>query len=173
VKRFAKFLGIVLLIAAFGPWHSNPSRYVQWDDRFKTSIPIALVFGTPCWDSGADYYDHSPDCLKFEQQRRFKGIWLDQFEGSRFLEGDETLPTVSLSDRKFVWLTENEELEAAASQVSKDLSCIQATPYRIEFNGRNRDGGPMGAGHASMADADVWVDELISLRQIGEPYCVR
>ncbi|MGK6355469.1 hypothetical protein ACMGDH_09585 [Sphingomonas sp. DT-207] len=107
--------------------------------------------------------DRSPDrqCVDFAAPREFTGIWIDEFEGSRFVEGvRDTSALPGFDQGKRVWLEIDDESrmpKAWRREPSQQL-------YRVRFLGRaSRDQDrpeAMGYGHLGMSHGLVLVDEM-------------
>lgn len=109
-------------------------------------------------------------CFKMQPQRRFKGIWLDEFEGSRFLEGvtgsSEALARLQRTERNAK--SSREWLETSAIWRDLPPSLRQALEpsekprlVYVEFDGR-RTAYRGRYGHLGMSESEIIVDRVIS-----------
>ena len=101
-------------------------------------------------------------CFPMEKQKRWTGLWRDEFEGSTFCPSPANRCEVSYEDGH-LWLHfAKEELkpEWLDRYGSGDL-------YEIEFVGRRT--AVVGAfGHAGLSDSEIVVEKLIRLKKIPE-----
>lgn len=172
--RIANILGFLLLGAAFWPWLGNPLDYVNWSDRFKTSIPVALTFGFPCEtrENGAIFRDRSPDCFRFGQPEEFSGIWIDEFERSVFVEGAVSAPRQRPSYEESAWLSIPKGIfapERLPATGKLESECHGTSVYRIEFVGRERHGD---SGHGGLWDREIWVDRISRIENLKVDPCI-
>lgn len=62
---------------------SPPVAYAHFGDRFNAQLLLwGLGWRLPCWKDNAMVPDDQ--CYRFQSPRRYKGLWRDQAEGSRF-----------------------------------------------------------------------------------------
>ena len=107
-------------------------------------------------------------CYKMEVSRTYRGVWLDEFEGQRFIPDGTSPPEWPRSDpRTPGWREEAERARLAniwidARRVERRL-LQRGTRRHIEFEGRKT--MYLGAyGHMGMSGQEVIVDRVISLR---------
>jgi hypothetical protein len=110
-------------------------------------------------DKYGEYYASIPidECVKFDPPQRWRGLWRDEFEGSRFCPSPAK--TCGQSDlRPIVWLagfaTRNAHPDGAL--------------YAVDFIGR-RTSYEGSYGHLGMSDHEVLVDRMISIKVIEQP----
>ena len=108
-------------------------------------------------------------CYKMDPPRRFKGIWVDEFEGQQFIPSDVSVPDGAAGGAKSrgrsnvadrarparIWID--------ASRVSTGQPRRGAGRYFIDFVGRKTT-YPGAHGHFGMSDHEIIVDRLIKLR---------
>ncbi|MEG8039065.1 hypothetical protein QP166_06770 [Sphingomonas sp. LR60] len=111
------------------------------------------------------------DCRRFRAPRSFDGVWIDEFEGSRFIEGarsyDEARRRLA-SDPNVYWLAIDDK-----SKIAKVVPRRYGTAYRIRLiaremlpeAGRSRFSLP-GFGHMGMWYRSILVDAVESAEVI-------
>lgn len=171
--RIALIVAACLVIAVFWPWLGNPFNYVHLKDSVRTSIPVALIYGEPCatLEDGAISYDTSPNCYRFDQPRRFKGIWLYEFEGSTFLDGATSVPTKRPADGDTAWLRYDPAKIDPKPEYDKytvKRNCYTIYAFEIEFIGRR---SPEGHGHFGFFGSEIEVDKMLSAKPLQPPNC--
>ena len=171
-KRIVMAIFTALVLAAFWPWLGNPFGYVHLRDSIRTSIPIAMIFGSPCATYGDGFvgYDTSPNCYRFEEPKTFEGIWLYEFEGSTFLENATAVPLRRPPYRSTAWLRyEPERIDPKPNygfDESKDCYSIHA--FRISFVGRRN---PQGGGHLGLWGSEIWPQKILAAQRLPGPDC--
>lgn len=99
----------------------------------------------------------------FGSRRRFRGIWVNDFEASNFVEGARTLES-ALHHSKRIWLTIGD-----ATIFPGKLRPQRREVYFIKFEGRatriNKSGH--GFGHLGMSSGLVVAERVVSIRDIG------
>lgn len=164
IKRPLVIASFAIGALVFWPWLGSPAAYVHWKDRFRTSIPVAAVFGQPCETKyeGYSVSDPEPDCYRFDEQRKFLGVWRNEFEGSSFYEGRAALP---LEDRRYAeaWLDFSKE--AISNGTYDTLHAMGPSVVQIEFVGR-KTSVPGTHGHFGQYPHFIIVDRVLSFRKI-------
>ncbi|MEH3104748.1 MAG: hypothetical protein PGN12_12695 [Sphingomonas phyllosphaerae] len=105
------------------------------------------------------------DCRRFRAARSYDGVWIDEFEGSRFVEGarsyDEARRRLA-SEPKVYWLAIDEK-----SDIAKVVPRRYGTAYRIRLIARemlpDAQRSPFslpGFGHMSMWHRSLLVDQV-------------
>ena len=171
-----KILGLVSLVSVvlvFWPWLGNPRDFVKWEDRFKTSVPIALVFGESCEtrEGGVIFHDTGPDCYRFSEFRDYSGIWINQFEGSTFIEGGEEVPRKRPPFEETAWLRYDPPKEPSGTDIldyDEELGCYPIAAYYVRFVGRER---PGGGGHLGLWGREIWPERMLKIEQLPAPNC--
>lgn len=164
---------VVLVAVIFWPWLGDPFGYVHWRDRFRTSIPVAVVLGEPCTSrrDGIIHYDHSPNCVRFDPPREYDGIWLYEFEGSTFLEHAKVVPKKRPPWHSAPWLDYDPVKIDPKPEYNRDDSgqgCFPIHAFAIRFIGR-RD--PNGGGHLGSWNSNIIVDRVLSAKPLGPLDC--
>lgn len=154
----------IILGLAFCPWLGSPLQYVHWGDRLRTTVPFYLAFGAPC-ESQKDGHmnlDDGPDCIRYGAPRVFKGVWIDRFEGSKFLEGRK--PTADIFDANAeVWLDVPAPLrDPAGIRIPGSGPTIVA---EMEFVGR-KTLYPGVHGHLGGTPHNIIVDKVLVFRPV-------
>jgi hypothetical protein len=110
-------------------------------------------------------------CYKMERPRRYRGVWVDEFEGQRFIAEGTSPPEWPRNDPKSPrWRERFEQARLAtvwldASRVTFDQKPRQrGGKWFIEFLGR-RTLYPGAYGHLGMSGQEIIVDRMISLRE--------
>jgi len=109
-------------------------------------------------------------CFKMLPARRFRGVWLDEFEGSIFIEGARDVKTAKAELRRSLavpvgngeWLDWEDTKRNSVLPPSANARLIA-----IDFVGR-RTAYPKRYGHMGMFNSEVIVDRVISARPIYE-----
>ena len=122
-------------------------------------------------ERGTEIEEYKGDrvCVDFQQPREFQGIWVNQFEGIRFVENARTLADIPTGDGiERVWFTIDEQTRMPAGWRSAPLG----RAYRVRFRGRaaqDMHRKPLdGYGHFGMSAGLVLVDELFEIEDLGE-----
>lgn len=95
------------------------------------------------------------ECYRMLPRQRYSGVWVNEFEGSRFYPGRSTRP--DNRDEVRIWL-DVERVNPAT---------VYGLAYQIEFEGR-RTMYPGPTGHLGSADHELIVDRMISITPIDE-----
>jgi hypothetical protein len=146
-KRENIYWALLLIVLALAPWPDTPFRYVKWEDKLKTSPVIALLYGHPCtsYVNHTYFTDSSPDCLVYDEERYYKGIWIYQFEGSYFYENAKTVPQTWPYDeppyKKSSWLDYERanifpDLANLPGDYDPDKECYVIKAFSVSFIGR-------------------------------------
>lgn len=98
-------------------------------------------------------------CVKMEPAKIWRGLWLNEFEGSQFCPG--ALASCTRDTEPRIWLSLHR-------QKSDGFKPIYGSLYEIEFTGR------MTAyqghyGHFGLSDHEVIVDRIISVKLVRGP----
>jgi hypothetical protein len=134
------------------------AAYRRWQDRLVVAAGLrSLVW--PCsvkenTKFGIEYGSVPLDqCYKMDSPRRWRGVWRNEFEGSRFCPAPAMKCSYySVGDR--IWL------DASKSP--------DQTLYTVDFIGR-RTAVKGRYGHMGGSDYEVIVDRVISIRQMEPP----
>jgi hypothetical protein len=141
-------------------------------DAAAAVLPLDVVGIHSCADArivdGAKVIEGRPldQCYKMEPQRRFRGIWLDQFEGSRFYEGLTNVQQVRAAIE--ARLKQRERSSEWLSFAKEDASTEPSPTARlvsVEFLGR-RTAYPGRYGHMGISGSEVLVDRMIAARSL-------
>ena len=111
-------------------------------------------------------------CYKMDPPRRFRGIWIDAFEGQAFIPEGTTPPIWPRTDPKSPgWRQQFERAQAATIWLDVDRVHLGhdfnrgGRKLRIDFVGRKTT-YPGGYGHLGMSGNEIIVDRVISLKEI-------
>ena len=172
-NKIALVITTCMVIAIFWPRSGNPFKYVHLKDSVRTSIPVALIFGEPCatYKDGTIEHDISATCYRFEKPRRFKGVWLYEFEGSIFLEGVTSVPSTRPSPRDAAWLMydpANIDPKPDYRGTAKGGNCFPIHAFEVEFIGQSN---PERHGHFGLFGSEIWVQKMLSAKTLPAPNC--
>ena len=107
-------------------------------------------------------------CVAFDDARSYEGVWVYQFEGSRFYEGATSLADLPEPDPR-VWFSTDAETQWPDAPVERS-----GRAYRVRFVGRqaaDMDRKPLfGYGHFGASAGLVLVDRFEQLEDIGSAY---
>lgn len=152
---------VLLAIAALGgckDYGSPASAYRDWKDRLVVAAGLRpLVW--PCLHrvqtEYGEVYEGIPldQCYKMDPPRRWKGVWRNEFEGSRFCPAPAKKCSGS-SRGDYIWL----DMRKSPDQ----------TLYTVDFIGR-RTSVKGRYGHMGGSDYELIVDRMISITPLEEP----
>jgi len=104
-------------------------------------------------------------CVDFAEPRTYQGIWINEFEGSRYFDGARDLAEVAKMDDR-VWFSFDEK-----TQWPGEARHELYRAYKVIFDGRQaRDmkRPPLeGYGHFGMSPGLVLADRVVSIEDIG------
>lgn len=124
----------------------------------------------PCaYDDGKVVIHRRTDkCFKMDKPRRFRGVWINEFEGQRFVAENATAPEWPHSDpRSPGWKEQFEKARSASIWLSIDRQkiaplTVSSEKMLIEFVGRKT--RFLGSyGHMGLSGHEIVVDRVISL----------
>jgi hypothetical protein len=106
--------------------------------------------------------------------RRYRGVWIDEFEGQRFIPQGTTPPEWPDIESRAPDLQEKFE-QARLASIWLDMERVKrprpsrggSGRYFIEFTGRQTM-FPGAYGHLGMSGHEIIVDEVIALRECPE-----
>jgi hypothetical protein len=176
MKRWAA-IPVLLCLAGCEDGATPFAAYQRPGDGLASVLHLGLIGIYPCTTRetvrGSTIIANMPTdrCYKMQPARRFRGIWLDEFEGSVFFENMLTVDRVRDEIRhrpnSSEWLEAEAPFTAVASRTSPNSRMI-----RLDFIGR-RTAHPGRYGHAGMSRSIILVDRIISadvVYQSSEPY---
>jgi hypothetical protein len=106
-----------------------------------------------------------------EAPRRFRGIWIDEFEGQRFIPQGSTAPKWPQGDSRLPgWKKDADRAIAATIWLDVDRAKVPHNWQRggrkafVEFIGR-KTMYPGNYDHMGMSGQEIIVDRFISLRE--------
>lgn len=160
MRRYA-FLLIILSTGGCAPGDRTPaSAYKNWDDRLSVALGLpGTILRWPCTRKVAGVLESLPpdECYRMTTPRRFKGIWVDEFEGSRFVENAQSLNGVSWYDPA-TWL--DPVRDPALENEDGRLRV-----HEVEFMGQKTI-VPGSYGHMGGSEHMVVMNRLIAAREI-------
>ena len=169
----SRLLATVLIASLCGGCSDDrrtPAKaYVHWKDQLVVATYIPF-FGLrpPCsarWVEGQfGYWDRLPidQCIKFGAPRRMKGLWRDDFEGSRFCQAPAKECSYQQGVQSQVWFEPQKSLPL---EFQRDHF---GGLYQVDFIGR-RTSYPGSYGHMGVYDEEVLVDQMISIKELEAP----
>ncbi len=142
-----------------------PSVYLRFEDRLAARmIQWGIPWRYPCTYTetiiGTEAIASLPteQCEKLSSQERFKGLWSNEFEGSRFCPAP-TEECSFISPGEHIWLSFPER--------SHRVDWRKPGLYAVEFIGRQTL-YPGLYGHMGGSDEELIVDRVISMNRIGD-----
>jgi hypothetical protein len=178
-------------LAEAGPFDPPPPEvYVRHEDQDRARLlqmPCTTAdVGSGCYRSDGRLIRESPcsyhidartlgslptdQCYKMQRPRRYRGIWINEFEGQQFIPEGVTLPEWPRTNpRSPGWREQFERARAASIWLSVDRAMtdddVRRTGRRmlIEFIGRQT-AYPGNYGHMGMSGNEIIVDRVISLK---------
>lgn len=105
--------------------------------------------------------------------RQFSGVWLNEFEGSSFVEGATRTPAERPSYKDTDWFDWHDQplLEAVMDDGRSDPNCHLVHPIRVTFVGHRTHYPFGGAGHMGLWPSKVTVHRTISAERLGPSFC--
>jgi hypothetical protein len=133
---------------------------------------VAVSGVPPCTrrieDKQGEYFEYigDRDCVVFEDPgRTYHGIWVNEFEGSRYYDKATSIAQVDWHDYR-VWFSTDE-----MTRWPNSAKYPRGHAYRIVFEGRqalDMKRPPLkGYGHMSMFPGLVLADRIISIEDLG------
>jgi hypothetical protein len=101
-------------------------------------------------------------CFEMTPRQRWTGLWRNEFEGSRFCPAPAAECKFDTKGDR-IWLSSTKDMK---------LGIEAERPgglYAVEFEGR-RTLHPGHYGHMGVSDHEIFVDRLISIKEIEAPY---
>lgn len=113
-----------------------------------------------------------------DEPRQYSGVWLYAFEGSTFVEGAKEIPKQPPSFETTAWLAyhPDQKLPGQFVEQSKydnydlEKECYPVHPFLVTFVGR-RTTDPHGSGHFGLWGSEFIVENMISSKPLGRPFC--
>ncbi|HEY0115711.1 MAG TPA: hypothetical protein VGB54_08320 [Allosphingosinicella sp.] len=147
---------------------SDPPAYTYRGFQNQAWAALGLDhFSHPCLTrhdvNGETYRGSLPtdQCFRMTEPQRMKGVWIDQFEGSRFLPGGTEL-TQARFDEPQIWL--DPETKRVPGLFNPDPDA-EIRVLEVDFVGR-KTLFPGQYGHMGVSQHEVIVDRLISAREL-------
>ncbi len=105
------------------------------------------------------------ECYEYAAPRRTWGIYIQEFEGDRFLENAKPAKRYAPTDD--VWLSFDRQSDLSRTpQLNRNPG--QSTIWAVDFVGRKTaKPARYGYGHMGMSDADVIVDTMLAARRLA------
>jgi hypothetical protein len=107
-------------------------------------------------------------CRKLGPPVRMRGVWIRDFEGSRFVENVKTVEAARKA-KVIAWLDDGRLL----SGETLPLTYGYGDAYEIEITGRRapkaKPGPPSGYGHMNMSARLVVIDRIVRYRLLMKP----
>ncbi|WP_332785682.1 hypothetical protein [Sphingomonas sp. PB1R3] len=165
-----------LILAGCGERSVPLTAYRHPADAIASLVPLRFIRLYPCANhetiNGIDVLAAIPtdECYKMLPPRRFRGIWLSEFEGSRFFEGETNANAVVAKlraerrDRRFgdeewlSWKTKPNSIQPLDSEQPR-LMLLDFIGRRTAYRGEY--------GHMGASDSEIIVDSLIAAKAIN------
>lgn len=173
LKRAAIAVLSLVAMAALAVWllAGNGPRPL----RHGLDVAVRSVAGVDpisrCWDKFANPDGHTSfgfigdrRCYTFEASQTFSGIYIDEFEGHRFIAGASGLPPYHPRDN--IWFSIDEPARQALMRNIPPERRRWTKLWQIVFVGRKAN-GPGGFGHLGGFDGLVVVDQIKSATVIA------
>lgn len=106
--------------------------------------------------------------------RQFSGVWLYEFEGSTFVEGETEIPAHRPAYEETDWLewpVDQPRLEELLEETPANLDCHVVQPILVTFVGQRTSYPFGGAGHMGLWRSEVTVHRTISAERLGPSFC--
>ncbi|PZR30828.1 hypothetical protein [Caulobacter segnis] len=105
--------------------------------------------------------------------QQYSGVWLDEFEGSTFVEGATGTPKTFPVPKKTDWFEWRDQplLEAVMNERPEDGGCHDVLPVLVTFVGRRTYYPFGGTGHLGMWRSKITVQRTISAKRLGPSLC--
>ena len=111
-------------------------------------------------------------CYRMEEPRRYRGVWIDEFEGQQFIPEGTTPPAWPRAYSKSPgWRAQADRAQAAAIWLDVDRVKLGhdfsngSRKMLIDFVGR-KTMFPGSYGHMGMSGSEIIVDRVISIKKI-------
>ena len=104
-------------------------------------------------------------CLSFDPPGRFKGIWINEFEGSNFVPGGREISDVKPS-LKHIWLATDRQTSMPQGMTAEQGHAYLVTFIGIPAHHRTVRLGD-GFGHLGMSTGLVLADRFVSMTDLG------
>jgi hypothetical protein len=172
----------------------NPEIFARAEDQARARLlrkPCAEAdVGRGCYSFGGRLIREAPcayhiesgvmgslptdQCYKMEVSRRYRGVWVDEFEGQAFISEGTKAPEWPRGDPKSPeWRKQVDQTVAATIWLDVERANVGHNWQKggrkmfIEFVGR-KTMYPGHYGHMGMAGQEIIVDRVISLRECPE-----
>ncbi len=113
-------------------------------------------------------YDGDRKCVPLREPRTYEGVWINDFEGSRFAENTTDANEV-LAQSNRIWFNPYDTLVPLPA----NFRAYYGHVYRVRFVGREavdmKRKGLEGYGHFGMSEGLILADQMISIEDITPP----
>ena len=157
-----RFIGLATCICLLGCAPENDPRTADEAELIRRSLPgISDECVETILKNGMEQLPQDVrDCFPMEEKKRWQGLWLDEFEGSRFCAAPAEECRFETSGER-VWLVFADEIRAVSRRDKHSTDAL----YKIEFVGRQT--LTTGAfGHLGGSDREIVVEKLIRLERV-------
>ena len=169
MKRFVGCLITVAMLSGCGDRGAPSAAYRDWGDRMAVATGLRdLGLVRPCShhvrNQYGDYDASTPDeeCYRFDAPKRWKGLWLAEFEGSIFCP--EPAKTCTDGDGgPYVWLGFGKQFKPPPGLSNNQPGAVL---YAVDLIGR-RSSFKGYYGHMGGAESEILVDKFISVTPVG------
>ena len=164
-------LAAALLIPGCGDIPLPPKSVRAAYDLMSQAVSGKASF-TRCWTSerlpdgsSVKGMDEPRNCYHYGPSRRIRGVYIDEFEGQRFLENASAgLPLVA-TDKVWLDLDQHSNLERTPKLARHGDG---TTIWLVDLIGRKTEAPKGGYGHMGGSDAEVLVDTMISAQPVAQ-----
>lgn len=165
MKRAVAGMIVIAMLSCCRDRNTPPQAYRHWSDKLAVAIGLSKVgIVQPCWfkvnetKNVAGYERIALDqCFEMDPQRHWKGLWHNEFEGSRFCPA----PAKECS-----WQTPGEKVWLSFPERKSYLD-LDSQPgiYEVDFIGRETSYSG-NYGHMGASNREMLADRLISIKQL-------
>lgn len=140
------------------PAPADPEQFSA--EQIKASLPRITDECAERLERGETRHIPTDGCFEMQEPRRWRGLWRNVFEGSRFCpeparECDDDSPGED------IWLTFSEQLPHSKFDDYGGLYELEIVGRRTLHRGRY--------GHFGMSDHELIVDRVVSIREVEPP----
>ncbi len=130
---------------------------------FQAAAPPPRSFPVPSDDAGCDR-----SAIRYTDEREWDGVWINDFEGSQFIEGATSLAGLR---RNAPWVSFDDRDRAAFDGTGLGVGSY-GKAYRIRFIGRPSIDAPTGSrcgfGHMGMSAATIVATRITAMEPLGD-----
>ncbi|MBD8677514.1 hypothetical protein [Sphingomonas sp. CFBP 13720] len=129
----------------------------------QAAAPPPRSFPAPGDDAGCDR-----NAIRYTDEREWDGVWINDFEGSEFIEGATSLAGLRRNVAR-AWF---DDRDRAAFDGTEFVPGPFGKAYRIRFIGRRSIDAPPGSrcgfGHMGMSTATIVATRITAMEPLGD-----